>query len=410
MEIPSKKVYLSRNIIKENDSIFIKYTDEYGRSWKETISKIYPEFQMLLWGGGDNNLSFNLNEDIEEVREGIKNSSSNMVVNVVADFANDPDTIYNIYSINGNYYETQESPLDYDFEEDKSYDNEINSGDINTLENYLFEIMSKSIDTIKYLNIWNHGDGWLGEQNYDTQYLKKNISIDDGNNFSSLTIKEIAKLLNNFYSKFDNKIDIFGTDSCYMAFVEVIYEFADDIDYYIGSVDLEPGDGWDYTFLKEFDGNLENLLKYQIDSYFEYYNDNYLFITLSAIKTDGLKTYISNNLKNISDLKEKKEDNITGIDYIYTWKNYYGTKTKMLDLGILLPDNFHDNFIIYNKQYNENEKLEREIVLNDTQLVKYNYFIDKLTSIGISYEVPSNIMYDYMELDFYNDFPNFLNY
>jgi hypothetical protein len=409
MEIPSKKVYLSRNIIKENDSIFIKYTDEYNRAWKETVSKIYPEFQMLLWGGGDNNLTSYpnfLDKDIDEVREGIENSTSNMVVNVVADFETDPDTIYNIYSINGNYYETQESPY-------YSSEGEINSGDIHLLEDYIFEMMSRSKETIKYLDIWNHGDGWIDESSYDDGYATyslKQIVIDEGNYNSSLKIKEISQLFKNFKSEFGYNLDVFGTDACYMAFIEVIYEFADEIDYYVGSVDLEPGDGWDYTFLKEFDGNLENLLKYQIDSYFEYYNDNYLFITLSAIKTDGLKTYISNNLKNISDLKEKKEDNITGIDYIYTWKNYYGTKTKMLDLGILLPDNFHDNFIIYNKQYNENEKLEREIVLNDTQLVKYNYFIDKLTSIGISYEVPSNIMYDYMELDFYNDFPNFLNY
>jgi len=271
-------------------------------------------------------------------------------------------------------------------------------------------MMSRSQETIKYLDIWNHGDGWLGEHDYNTDYVQKNISIDEGSYNSSLKIKEITQLLKNFQIEFDDKIDVFGTDACYMAFIEIIYEFADEINYYVGSVDLEPGDGWDYTFLKEFDGNLENLLKSQIDKYFEYYGDTKTFITLSALKTNGLKTYISNNLKNISDLRDNKEDNITEIDYIYAWKISKVTITKMLDLGIFLPDNFHDDFIVYDKQYNENEKLEKEIVFNNTKSVSYNRFTDKLTSIGISYQVPSNIMYDYIELDFYNDFPNFLNY
>jgi hypothetical protein len=427
MEIPSKKVYLSRNIIKENDSIFIKYTDEYNRAWKETVSKIYPEFQMLLWGGGDNNLSSNLNKDIVEVREGIENSTSNMVVNVVADFETDPDTIYNIYSINGNYYETQESPLDYNFEEDNSYDSEINSGDIQTLENYLFEMMSRSNETIKYLDIWNHGNGWIDESDYDdgyATYLIRQISIDEGNYNSSLKIKEITQLLKNFQVEFEDKIDVFGTDACYMAFIEIIYEFADEIDYYVGSVDLEPGDGWDYKFLKEFDGNLENLLKSQIDSYFEYYGDPENFITLSALKMKNsanisLKNYLKNEVISLSEIRnELTEDSTTisnpesfYIEYNYLLEYNYLELSYMLDLAIILeePDDFFNNYIVHSKVYNDKNILDKSFKITDSTdeySKKYREYTSKLSGIGISYRVNNNFLIDYMELQFYEDFIN----
>ncbi|MGM0641257.1 MAG: clostripain-related cysteine peptidase [Thermotogota bacterium] len=400
-ETPSRKVFIERNIIKGNDSLSVKYTDEYGRIWKENVSKKHPEFQMLLWGGGDNNLTTYpnfLGKDIEEIRNGVKNSNSDMIVNVIADFSDDPDTIYNIYSIDGHYYETQESPY-YNAE------GEINSGDIQTLENYLFEMMSRSKETIKYLDIWNHGNGWIDESNYDDDYANyslKQIVIDEGNGNSSLKIKEITQLLKNFQVEFEHKIDVFGTDACDMAFIEIIYEFADEINYYVGSVNEEPGDGWDYTFLHEFNGDLENLLKQQIEYYstsyvsssyedFYFYNDPQYAITLSAIKTEGLRNYIQNNLSNILKnnlLIDKKTNEISP---------YVGKYNRLLDLNLVLNDykEFNDNFIIA-------KNVESEDILIDT----YNYNVDYLSGIGISYRINTNFLSDYMELQFYEDFIN----
>jgi hypothetical protein len=406
LENPTSKIFLERNIIKEKDLISIRYTDEYGRSWKETISKIYPEFQMFLWGAGDqgiytSNLSYFLHKDIEEVREGIKNSSSNMVVNVVADFASDPDTIYNIYSIDGHYYETQESPY-------YSSEGEINSGNIQLLEDYLFEMMSRSKETIKYLDIWNHGNGWIDESDYDEGYVKynnlKNISFDD-NSRSTLKIKEITQLLKNWQSSFeekDDKIDVFGTDACDMAFIEIIYEFANDINYYAGSVNEEPGDGWDYTFLKEFDGDLENLLKRQVEYYtssyekdpeedFYLYNDKNYAITFSIIKTDGLRDYILDNLtENLkNNLIQNSDSNIIS--------PYVANYNRLLDLNLALDDyqDFKDKFVV-----------EKSVESEDLLINYYDYPIDYLSGIGISYRVDNNFLIDYMELQFYDDFIN----
>ena len=395
---PIRKIFISRDRIKDNDTLNLIYTDEYGRKWKETVSKKHPEFQMLLWGGGDNNLTSYpnfLGKDIEEVREGIKKSNSDMIVNVIADFNNDPDTIYNIYSIDGHYYETQESPY-------YSSNNEINSGDIQTLENYLFEMMSRSKETIKYLNIWNHGNGWIDESSYDDDYATfslKQIVIDEGNGDSSLKIKEITQLLKNFNTDFDDKIDVFGTDACDMAFIEIIYQFSDDINYYAGSVNEEPGDGWDYRFLQEFDGNLENLLKKQVEYYSSsyekaededfYFNNKYMAITFSVIKTDGLRDYILDNLNDFTknNLLQNSDSSIIS--------PYVANHNMLLDLNLALDDyeDFNDKFIIA-------KSVESEDILIDD----YNYTVDCLSGIGISYRIKETVKDDYMELQFYEDF------
>jgi len=261
-------------------------------------------------------------------------------------------------------------------------------------------MMSRSQETIKYLDIWNHGDGWLGEHDYNTDYVQKNISIDEGNYNSSLKIKEITQLLKNFQIEFDDKIDVFGTDACDMAFIEIIYEFADEINYYAGSVNEEPGDGWDYTFLKEFDGNLENLLKKQVEYYarsyekgldddFYFYNDKYYAITFSVLKTDGLRDYIKDNLtENLKNILLETSGSIYISPYV---ANY----NKLLDLNLALTDyeDFKEKFII-----------EKSVESEELLIGEYNYPVDYLSGIGISYKIKSSVLSDYMELQFYNDF------
>jgi hypothetical protein len=288
-------------------------------------------------------------------------------------------------------------------------------------------MMSRSNETIKYLDIWNHGNGWIDESDYDdgyATYLIRQISTDEGNYNSSLKIKEITQLLKNFQVEFEDKIDVFGTDACYMAFIEIIYEFADEIDYYVGSVDLEPGDGWDYKFLKEFDGNLENLLKSQIDSYFEYYGDPENFITLSALKMKNsanisLKNYLKNEVISLSEIRnELTEDSTTisnpesfYIEYNYLLEYNYLELSYMLDLAIILeePDDFFNNYIVHSKVYNDKNILDKSFKITDSTdeySKKYREYTSKLSGIGISYRVNNNFLIDYMELQFYEDFIN----
>ena len=48
----------------------------------------------------------------------------------------------------------------------------------------------------------------------------------------------------------ENKLDIVGFDACLMSTIEVVEAVAPYSDIMIGSEILEPGDGWDYSFLQ----------------------------------------------------------------------------------------------------------------------------------------------------------------
>lgn len=396
LDKPENEFFVDKDIIKSSDSLNLKYIDEYGRSWKETVTKKYPEFQMFFWGGGDNNLTYYpnfLENDIDEVRNAVKNSNSDMIVNVIADFNNQPDKVYNIYSIDGHFYETQENPY-------YSSNGEINSGDIRLLQKYLFTLMSRSGSTIKYLDIWNHGNGWIDERNYDdtySTYTLKQIVTDKTSNDSSLKIKEITQLLINFQQEFGYKIDVFGTDACDMAFIEIIYEFADYVNYYVGSVNEEPGNGWDYEFLKDFNGNIEDLLKKQVyyysnsyksDTYndFYFYDNSIYAITFLALRTQG----INNNIKDYI------YNNLVNADYSDYTTPYIANYNRLLDINLVISDysDFNDQFVVSKSVESE------DILLNEYKYNDINY----LSGLGISYKIDNAVLPDYMELQFYKDF------
>ena len=48
----------------------------------------------------------------------------------------------------------------------------------------------------------------------------------------------------------ENKLDIVGFDACLMSTIEVVEAVAPYSDIMIGSEILEPGNGWDYSFLQ----------------------------------------------------------------------------------------------------------------------------------------------------------------
>ena len=97
------------------------------------------------------------------------------------------------------------------------------------------------------LNIWNHGSGATGvayEQScpdYCWYY---------GNEADKLELSEIDSALKEITNNGENKLDIVGFDACLMSTIEVVEAVAPYSDIMIGSEILEPGDGWDYSFLQ----------------------------------------------------------------------------------------------------------------------------------------------------------------
>ena len=124
---------------------------------------------------------------------------------------------------------------------------EINTGDPDELIEFVKWAQANYPAEHYALNIWNHGSGATGvayEQScpdYCWEY---------GNEADKLDLSEIDYALYNITNNGENKLDIVGFDACLMSTIEVVEVVAPYSNIMIGSEILEPGDGWDYSFLQ----------------------------------------------------------------------------------------------------------------------------------------------------------------
>ena len=124
---------------------------------------------------------------------------------------------------------------------------EINTGDPDELVEFVQWAQANYPAEHYALNIWNHGSGATGvayEQScpdYCWYY---------GNEADKLELSEIDYALNQITNNGENKLDIVGFDACLMSTIEVVEAVNPYSNIMIGSEILEPGDGWDYSFLQ----------------------------------------------------------------------------------------------------------------------------------------------------------------
>ena len=124
---------------------------------------------------------------------------------------------------------------------------EINTGDPDELVSFVEWAMTNYPAENYALDIWDHGGGVAGVA-YEQSCPDYCYSF--GNEPDKLTLPEIDWALNEITNNGQDKLDIVGFDACLMStieVVEVVYPYADIM---IASEILEPGTGWDYTFLE----------------------------------------------------------------------------------------------------------------------------------------------------------------
>lgn len=187
------------------------------------------EWTFLVYLNGDNNLNSYGDKDVKEMMGVGSNENVNIVV--LRDFGK-KQTSKVLYINKGS------STTVFD------YGNNADTGDYKTLVEF-FSYASKNYPAKKYaVVLWDHGAGWMDKTRGETI---TGISYDDssGNHISTeqmgIALEEM-KIING-----GKNIDILGTDACLMAMAEVIYEVKDSVDFFVGSEETEPGDGWDYV-------------------------------------------------------------------------------------------------------------------------------------------------------------------
>lgn len=129
------------------------------------------------------------------------------------------------------------------------------------------------------LIMWDHGNGPL--YGYGNDVLNSN----DG-----LLLPEFRKALEDTkYSK-DYKLAFVGFDACLMASIENAYIWQDYADYLVGSEEIEPTAGWNYSFLKSVNSGIktEDLVKDIVTASTDYYGEYHSDFTLSAMDLRAL--------------------------------------------------------------------------------------------------------------------------
>ncbi len=91
--------------------------------------------------------------------------------------------------------------------------------------------------------LWNHGGGSV-----------MGYGVDELFDYDSLTLSELASALASSQAA-NERMEFIGFDACLMATLETACVVSPYARYLIASEDLEPGYGWDYTFLRDLGEN-----------------------------------------------------------------------------------------------------------------------------------------------------------
>jgi len=121
-----------------------------------------------------------------------------------------------------------------------------NMGDPDTLADFIIYGMTH-FPAEKYgLVLWDHGGGAIAGYGHDEKFAYD----DEG----SLTLLEMDYAFHKAGLS-GQKLEWLGFDSCLMATIEMALISSQYAKYLVASEDLEPGDGWDYTFLSMLNRN-----------------------------------------------------------------------------------------------------------------------------------------------------------
>ena len=120
-----------------------------------------------------------------------------------------------------------------------------NMGDPETLS-WLLRYGYENYPAEQYaLILWDHGEGPMGGVCMDEQF---------GNDW--LTVEEMKQALKESVFA-EQKLEWIGFDACLMASAEVAWAVTPYAKYMIASQEREPGNGWNYSFLKGIEGDAD---------------------------------------------------------------------------------------------------------------------------------------------------------
>lgn len=282
----------------------------------------------------------------------------------------------------------------------KSYEQK-DMGDANTLAQFL----NYGYDNYKAENysliLWDHGGGPIYGYGYD-EYNTKN----------ALTLLELKQALKNSPFNEDRQLEFIGFDACLMATVEVAHILSPYANYMIASQEVEPGAGWNYSFLSDVstDTTTYELGKMIVDSYSLYYKDkkSNKGTSLSLLKLNKINS-LEEELNNL--FSEVDENLKLDFSIISRSRSYTKTFGKVSSNGYDLVDLYDLLDKLPLKYSDKIETLKSAI----DELVIYQK-TDLLGTNGISIYFPydnkkdiEKVMYLYKQFNFADEYTAFID-
>lgn len=179
----------------------------------------------------------------------------------------------------------------------------VDMGDMNSLVDFIKWGADNYPARHYFVVVWNHGSGW----HFQSRSLGiRDISSDDRTGHI-ITTEQLGQAMGEASAYLGQKIDVYGSDACLMGMVEVAQEMAGSVNTFVGSQELEPGDGWPYDrFLTKWAANpmadSNTVGRMLVDAYHDYYvaqkGDQTTLSAIDVRKLPGL-------LKDLSDLSLK---------------------------------------------------------------------------------------------------------
>ncbi len=274
-----------------------------------------PNWIFLIYLSADNNLEDFALLDMNEMR----NASLDVSVFALFDSSEvntETEDSLLVMDENGNWVTLQTFSVD------------LNTGDPNTLEIFTDYILGFE-SNYHALVIWNHGSAWL----YDSHY--RAIAFDDTSD-DALSLSEIREALQSL----GKRLDLLGMDACLMGSLEALYELRNQVVYLVASASLEPGNGWNYDFLKRIgstDGP-ESVGELIVNRYFYAYPYPPYVLTMGVYDASKLRD-LAESVSNFGYvLRDSLDSSLRSrlIDYLNNSVVHYGSEAGLeyiVDMG-----------------------------------------------------------------------------
>src|ERR1043166_7403101 len=248
-------------------------TSKPAPSARKTKSLPRKTWSMIAYIGGDNDLSDNGIEDIEEMCQ--QGTDATLYAGVEIDTYGD-----HTGSVRYEISEPDATGDAHKIEIERLAERD--TGDPRTLVSFLEWGMHRYSATNRLLVVWNHGSGFRAP--------KRDISFDDFGSSLDMPEVEIALTRAGIGRGLQfGRVQIMGFDACLMNMIEIAHHFRDQTEYLVGSQQTEPADGWPYDqVLKRAKGKpaAAAFAKSIVDEYIKSYKaSGEPDVTQSAIET-----------------------------------------------------------------------------------------------------------------------------